>query len=240
MISSLSPDPQQDNKEWVQETKFGKWFLTTNMWYKHVLAETITNLGILLADDCPRNGKLLEVGCGQGKSFKLLEQTFQPKEIYAVDIDKDLLKEAQIAKQECECNIKIYHGSAKKLNLPDDSFDIIFCHQLLHHITFQEQALQEFKRLLKPGGKLLVSESCQKFLDIWWVRIFFRHPKMQQKTAEEYKDLIIENGFFLKESDTLETTPWWSKNDLGIFAKYGLQFWTTPTSEIALVASKPT
>ena len=239
MVSSLSPNPEQDRREWVEETSFGKWFLTTNVWYRYVLEETILNIRNLIDNRFEKGGRLLEIGCGEGRSFELLDSVFQPDTIVAVDIDKTMLQKAEVAARKCNANVEICQGSAKRLNLPDNSFDLIFCHQLIHHIQFQEDALLEFKRLLKPGGKLLLSESCRPFLNVWWVKYFFRHPKMKQKDAQGYKNLVRQAGYEFDDSDVLETTPWWSKRDLGFFARHNIQFWKSSVSEISIVATKP-
>ena len=239
MVSSISPNPEQDKQEWVEETSFGKWFLTTNIWYRYVLEDTIQNIRDLLQGKFEKNGRLLEIGCGEGRSLELLDSTFHPHTIVAVDIDKSVLQKAQMIAKKCNANVEVCEGSAKHLNLPDNSFDLIFCHQLIHHIQFQEEALREFKRLLKPGGKLLLSESCRPFLNVWWVKYFFRHPKMEQKDAQGYKDLVRQAGYEFEDVDVLETTPWWSKRDLGFFARYKIQFWKSAISEISIVATKP-
>ncbi|GLS25747.1 class I SAM-dependent methyltransferase [Marinibactrum halimedae] len=239
MVHPLSPNLEKDKKEWVEETSFGKWFLTTDIWYKYVLKETILNLRDLIDGQFKTQGKLLEVGCGEGRSFSLLESVFQPASIVAVDIDMSLLERAEQTAQACSVPVEVFQASAKSMDFPENTFDIIFCHQLLHHIAFQEEALTEFKRVLKPGGKLLVSESCRDFLNVWWVKYFFRHPKMRQKNAQEYKALVKKMGFEFQESDVLETTPWWSKRDLGVLEKYHLQFWKSSVSEISIVATKP-
>jgi SAM-dependent methyltransferase len=41
---------------------------------------------------------------------------------------------------------------AEQLPFPDDSFDIVFGHAVLHHIPDLEQAFREFRRVLRPGG----------------------------------------------------------------------------------------
>ena len=48
-------------------------------------------------------------------------------------------------------------GSTEQLNrLPDESFDVIFCHNVLEYAEDREAIVREFARLLKPGGLLSV------------------------------------------------------------------------------------
>jgi len=239
-MSSTPPSHNQaDENQWIPETRFGKWFLSTNIWFQYVLEETIANLKNLLGNRTVENARILDVGCGQGQSFALLEKYFKPGSILAVDVDREILKTAEEAGQACQCDVDVEYASARRLNLPDNSMDVVFCHQLIHHITFREEALLEFYRVLKPGGLLLLSESCKPFLNVYWVRWFFRHPEMEQKTAEGYIDLVRKAGFSFSQDDILETTPWWSRRDFGLLEKLGLQWQLLKTTEISIVSTKP-
>ena len=50
-------------------------------------------------------------------------------------------------------------SSADKLPYPDESFDIVTCSQSFHHYPYPEQAMQEAKRVLKPGGLYILSDT---------------------------------------------------------------------------------
>jgi len=47
-----------------------------------------------------------------------------------------------------------YVGSAEAMPLPDESLDLIICQEVLEHVRNPWQAMKEFRRTLKPGGKL--------------------------------------------------------------------------------------
>jgi len=234
-----SSSPAIDRQQWVPETRFGKWFLGTKAWYQFVLEEAFSNLHKLVGIRCPKGAKILDVGCGEGQSFSLIDKYFEPSLIKGVDIDPELLIKAKQVGDRVRCDVEVDCGSVQQMDIPDNTFDIVSCHQLIHHVTFREEALKELYRILKPGGLLLLGESCQPFLQIYWVRWLFRHPKMEQKTAVGYIDLVREAGFSFEEKDILETIPWWSRRDLGIFKKIGLELWRSETAEIFIVATKP-
>lgn len=48
-------------------------------------------------------------------------------------------------------------GDAQRLPFADDSFDTVFCSQVLEHVPEPWLALAEFRRVLKPGGALILS-----------------------------------------------------------------------------------
>jgi len=103
--------------------------------------------------------------------------------------------------------------------LEDNSVDLLFCHQTFHHLIEQEAAIQEFFRVLKPGGILLFAESTRRYIHSWMIRLLFRHPMEVQKTAEEYLALVRSAGFEVAPTAISYPYLWWSRNDLGLLER---------------------
>lgn len=227
--------------DWVSETRFGKWFLSTDMWYREVLSLAVAELRELGGSRVPASiDRMVDLGCGQGRTFPLIKQHFAPREIVAVDIDPRMLEQARDAAARFEIPVTVKACSVTKLDLPDDSVDAILCHQLVHHVANQAGALREMLRVLKPGGLLFLSESCKSFIDVWTVRWFFRHPPGVQKSAEGYQQLVREAGFeFDVARDVRTSTPWWSLWDFGFTRNIGLVKSPLVATELLLVANKP-
>ena len=150
---------------WVRETRVGTWFLGTDMWRHHVLPGTMADLESLLGK-APRLGRVLDIGCGQGFAFPLIDKHFRPDFLLGIDIDPKLVKRGRSFAEHCSCNVEIRVGDATELDLPDASMDTVFCHQSFHHLAEQEAAAREFFRVLVPGGRLLFTESCRSFSDL--------------------------------------------------------------------------
>jgi len=226
--------------DWVSETRFGKWFLSTDMWYREVLALAVAELRELGGARVPASfERFMDVGCGQGRTFPLLKQHFAPREIVAVDIDPRMLGLARDAAAVSEIPVTVKACSVTKLDLPAASVDGILCHQLIHHVANQAGALRELHRVLKPGGWLFLSESCKAFIDVWTVRWFFRHPPGVQRSAEGYQQLVREAGFeFEVARDVRTSTPWWSLWDFGFTRNVGLVRSPPEATELLLVARK--
>jgi SAM-dependent methyltransferase len=226
--------------DWVSETRFGKWFLSTETWFREVLSKAVADLREIAGPGAPASfDRMLDVGCGQGLAFALLQQHFAAREIVGVDIDPRMLALARAAAQRANVPVAVQACSVTRLDLPDASVDGVLCHQLIHHVANQQGALRELHRVLKPGGYLLLSESCEAFIRTWTVRWFFRHPEGVQRPAEGYLKLVREAGFVFDEArDVRTSTPWWSLWDFGFTRKIGLVRSAPVATELLLVARK--
>lgn len=232
-------NPQVLEEEWVRESWFGRWFLTTNIWFHYVLREAVLDLSQLLRHSISAPSQILDVGCHQGLAFQLLEQHFQPRRIIGIDIDKEQISFARDAAKRCQCPVKVEHGTVYHLNLPDNSIDVIFCHQLLHHLSEQTKALQELYRVLAPGGVVLIGESCRSFIHALAIRILFRHPPHVQRTASEYVQLVKSVGFQIDHEEIQTSIPWWSRKDYGLAEKMGWPQKPQEVTEVLMIARKP-
>jgi ubiquinone/menaquinone biosynthesis C-methylase UbiE len=200
----------------VPETGFGFWFLGTEIWVHYVLAVALNDLEQLISDRQATYPTILDVGCGQGNSFRLLHDKFSPKRLIGVDIDVRSLQRAraQIARDNLQVELLQNDGAA--LEFPDASVSIVFCHQTFHHLVRQDQALHEFYRVLQPGGLLLFAESTRVYICSWIIRLLFRHPMDVQRSAQEYLTMIRKQGFEFGTANVSFPYLWWSRSDFGM------------------------
>lgn len=205
----------------VPETHIGFWFLGTYTWTKHVLRVALNDLQRLLPEPKPASPVVLDVGCGQGKSFRLLIEHFSPQRVIGIDAEERCLRRARVEATKETVPVEVSHGDAAAIDLPDASVDIVFCHQTFHHLVEQERALAEFYRVLKPGGLLLFAESTRAYIRSWIIRLFFRHPMDVQRSADEYLDMIRAQGFVFDSSNVSLPYLWWSRSDLGAIEWFG-------------------
>jgi len=210
-------------KTWVKESAFGIWFLNTDIWLNRVLKRAINDLLRMLPETKKHYSAILDIGCGRGQSLQLLDEYFSPDTINGIEIDESLLNDALKRAKACRCTVNLITGNAEMMPYPDQSFDMVFCHQSFHHIVQHEKAMQEFYRVLKPDGILLFAESCKKFIHSLSIQLLFRHPMDEQKTAEEYIGLIRQTGFQVHPDAISKPYLWWSRPDFGALEWFGFQ-----------------
>jgi len=229
---------------YVEETRFGLWFLRSQIWQHYVLREAVNDLRGLFSDTPPADPVLLDAGCGQGKSFALLRQVFAPARLIGVDADPHSLDQSREEAARHSMEVELLGSDCASLNLPDASIDLLFCHQTFHHLVEQEQALAEFYRVLKPGGYLLFAESTEAYIDTWVIRWLFRHPMHVQKSAAQYLQMIRRQGFEFTEKNLSYPYLWWSRaKDFGLLELLGVckpkPFGQREETLVNVVARKP-
>ena len=200
----------------MPESRFGVWFLGTEIWVKHVLVRAVADLDRLVGSARPVAPVVLDVGCGWGQSFRLLQDHFAPSRMIGCDIAPAMLVLAAAAARRHGLDVELHQADSASLPLPDGSVDLVFCHQTFHHLVDQHGALREFHRVLRPGGLLLFAESTRAYIHSWVIRLLFRHPMEVQKSAAEYLALIEAAGFTVAPEQVSYPYLWWSRPTLGI------------------------
>ena len=100
-------------------------------------------------------GRVLEVGIGTGISLPLYGPNVR---IFGTDISEAMLKKAK--QRVAELRLKNIEGlavmDAEKLEFPDNSFDVVMAQYVVTAVPNPETALDEFARVLRPGGELII------------------------------------------------------------------------------------
>jgi ubiquinone/menaquinone biosynthesis C-methylase UbiE len=109
----------------------------------------------------PRPGeRVLEVGPGTGYYALPVARALEPGgTLDALDIHQEMLVHTmRRARQAGLPNILATQGDARALPYPDASFDAAYLILVLGEVPRQDEALRELRRILKPGGRLVVGE----------------------------------------------------------------------------------
>lgn len=102
-------------------------------------------------------GNLLDLGCGTGFYYPLLSR--HAESIVGVDVSTSMLEEArQLIAERQLSHCRVTECSALDLSFEDDSFEVVHCWDVLHHVSDIPRTLAEIQRVLKPGGRLIAIE----------------------------------------------------------------------------------
>jgi len=134
------------------------------------------------------SGQVLEIGCGWGRGLQLLTQA--ASHYTGIDKNNDLIA---ALRQEYPQATFIAANIPPLTDLADNTFDYIVTFQVIEHIENDDLFVREAHRVLKPGGKLLLTTVNRKFSltrNPWHVREYY---------ADELKNLM---GMYFRNVDT--------------------------------------
>jgi ubiquinone/menaquinone biosynthesis C-methylase UbiE len=96
----------------------------------------------------------LEIGAGTGYFSLNLLQAGAIERATATDISPGMLARLQENAAGLGLDVRTAAAEAETLPFPEESFDLVFGHAVLHHIPDLSQAFSEFARVLRPGGTI--------------------------------------------------------------------------------------
>lgn len=100
------------------------------------------------------NYKILSVGCGTAEELAFLNNY---GDVYAVDIEKEVLKFAKVCKEIKICDVC-------KLDYPDKFFDIAVAFDVLEHIEDDKKAVEQIYRVLSKNGVFVFTVPAFNFI----------------------------------------------------------------------------
>ena len=107
----------------------------------------------LLKQPFPKVKKMLEVGCGTGYvGLNLCYTSGQVEELYACDISQGMVEACRENAARLGIEVHAKRSELEDLKYPDNQFDMVIGHAILHHIPDVEKAFSEIYRVLVPGG----------------------------------------------------------------------------------------
>jgi ubiquinone/menaquinone biosynthesis C-methylase UbiE len=122
-----------------------------------------------------RGKHLLEVGCGMG--YDSLEFLKRGVRVTATDLTENAVR---IARRHFEVEgarpEAVQVENALKLGFPDESFDAVWANGVLHATSDTQRAIDEVRRVLRPGGRAIISHFYRRPSWMWVVHRLGREP----------------------------------------------------------------
>lgn len=132
---------------------------------------------------------VLDCGCGPGTITLGMARAVAPGCVTGIDFGESQIERARSNTHQAGLtNVEFKHASVYQLPLPDNSFDAVFSHALLEHLSEPAAALAEFHRVLKPGGLAAVCSPD------WHGFLLTPPSEALDQAIAAYKQLQLANG----------------------------------------------
>jgi len=187
-----------------QLTKHGEHGLTKQFWA--VRAEGFDRLEwvrrqgyletFIAAGDFQPSDRVLDVGCGTG----IVSRAVAPlvAQMVGVDISPDML---QRARETTLTNCIFEEGLAQSLEFPDNWFEKVTARMVFHHLIEDcEQAMRECYRVLKLGGRMVLSEGIPPHPSLrdWYTQMFALKEERLTFLEDDLVALMEAGGFVVE------------------------------------------
>ena len=152
---------------------------------------------------------MLDVGCGTGALLHPLSQRYPGARLTGVDPVPEML---EVARRRLPHEVDLRVGWAESLPFEHEQFDVVVSCNAFHYFRDPVAALREMRRILAPGGRLVITDWCDDYLacrvcDLY-LRLFNRaHVKVYSQP--DCLHLLLEAGFRAVDVDRYKISWLW-------------------------------
>ncbi len=138
--------------------------------------------------------RLLEVGCGVANDLSRFAKG--GAEIIGIDLAEHSIDLARDNFSQRGLKGEFFVMDGENLDFPDDSFDVVYCHTVLHFTPHPKEMVKEIGRVLRPGGDaILMTVNRRSWLNALHrlMNVEIDHldaPVFHQYTIKEFRQLL--------------------------------------------------
>ncbi|MDR0719615.1 MAG: class I SAM-dependent methyltransferase [Treponema sp.] len=134
----------------------------------------------LVLENAPRKEKLDILDVGTGPGFFPAVLTREGHRVTGIDLTENMIARAKKNLEDLNISAELLTMECQDLQFSDNHFDMIICRNLTWTLDNPKKAYAEWRRVLRPGGRMLVFDAC------WNLHL------VNEETAREYKQKIAE------------------------------------------------
>ncbi|WP_263808075.1 class I SAM-dependent methyltransferase [Salinibacter sp.] len=192
MSHSHDRTPRQDP---AVPAQYDAWATVYDLFWARYVNKTIPVLQRVA--DVTAGERGLDLACGTGPfEWRVLDEE-PDATLVGVDLSPAMVERAR-AKLDGRPGVRFEQADVHDLPFGDNAFDVAVCANTFHYFTHPEQVLTEARRVLRPGGRLVVLDWCR---DVWTCRVMdavlpHLDPAYQYcYTLDEMRALLAEADF---------------------------------------------
>jgi len=154
--------------------------------------------------------RVLDVACGTGGLLELLAERHNFPELVGIDRVPAMLG---VAKRRLGRRALLNEGEARRLPFGDGTFQLIVSTNALHYFPDVGVALREIRRVISPGGNLVITDWCR---DYFWMKILNRllpwtsHAHAQTLSSTELRQSLLKAGFSIQSESQRKIDGFWA------------------------------
>jgi ubiquinone/menaquinone biosynthesis C-methylase UbiE len=142
--------------------------------------------------------KMLDVGCGTGLLASKLRACLPRVQVCGVDLVSEMLIKGQPRWRRHGGHVFPVQGDSERLPFATGTFDIVTCASSFHHYPRQDRAVAEMRRVLRPGGRLMIIDGYRDSLWGWFIYdvcVASVEGDVHHASAKKFRELLTHAGF---------------------------------------------
>jgi ubiquinone/menaquinone biosynthesis C-methylase UbiE len=177
--------------------------LNARLGHRNDIFRNVEDSFVLKYGEFSQNDRVLDIGCGDSTIPSFI-QLHYGSEVHVIDIDSQMLESQRSYRNKLKSELIIEEQDATRLDYPDSTFTRVIAESSIEHIPGEGdiQSIHEFSRILKPGGKCLITVPFINYEEVdqpWYYAGFERRYDMEnlQRRLMADDDLKVEKLLFM-------------------------------------------
>lgn len=138
---------------------------------------------------------ILDVGCGTGLLLQQLSERYPAATLVGLDSSAEMLA---VAREKLSPAIALHLGEANQLPFSNQQFDYVISTSAFHYFRNPSKVLQEFSRILKLKGCLIITDWCRDYWSMFALNLWLRYCEpahFRAYKSHELQAMLTATGF---------------------------------------------
>jgi ubiquinone/menaquinone biosynthesis C-methylase UbiE len=150
------------------------------------------------AEFADRPIRVLDIGCGTGVFASKICEAMPGAQVWGIDLVRGMLDKGHERWRRHSDGVIPIQGDSERLPFGWATFDVVTCANSFHHYPHQDRAVEEMRRVLKPGGRLMLVDGYRDFPWGWFIYdlcVAGVEGAVHHASAGRFRDLFNAAGF---------------------------------------------
>lgn len=142
--------------------------------------------------------RVLDIGCGTGLFAARVREAMPRARVTGVDLVDGMLQKGRERWRKLSETAAPVQGDSERLPFDSGAFDVVTCANSFHHYPHQDRAVAEMRRVLKPGGRLILVDGYRDAVYGWFIYdvcVAKREGNVHHCSGAQVRELMDRAGF---------------------------------------------
>lgn len=135
-----------------------------------------------------KSNSIIDLGCGQGSTLRIFRKLNKNALLTGIDFSDVALENAR-KRMKKDKKIKLINSDLNNIDLAKEKYDLVYCSQVLEHLSQSQKFLNSIYKSLKPNGSLVLCTVYKKNWAWYFYKNKFNQPALSPDHINEYRKI---------------------------------------------------